>query len=135
VHRSCSSAAASSFTEETSHSSTSSCTTNIASAGLKVPLLLVTSPHCQYITSHMAWNANLKHVSKLFSCFKPPARARAGHGTETFTLSPTLTISPYQTAEKYSAVNICFRQIPETRVLYTTSVNSLLFRSSLRGML
>lgn len=33
---------------------------------------------------------------------KPLSRARIGHGTETFTLSPTLTISPYQTAEKYS---------------------------------
>lgn len=68
LHCSCSSAAASSFTETTSHSSTSSCTTNIASAGLKDPLLLLPSAHCQDITSHMAWRTNV-HVSKLFGHF------------------------------------------------------------------
>lgn len=57
LHCSCSSAAASSFIEATSHSSKSSCITNIASA------------HCQDITSHMAWGANVQHVSKLFGHF------------------------------------------------------------------
>jgi hypothetical protein len=69
VRHSCSSAAASSFTEATSHSSASSCTINIASAGLTVPLLLAPSAHCQDTTSHMAWNANVQHVSMRFTCF------------------------------------------------------------------